>query len=519
MNPSLQEKENNNDLPENQQDSVAKYRTILKSTISCTLKVNKITTKLLARQRINLLIDEASEFIEFSALAAYNQYDNQFPSAGIITGIGTISGKQVVIVSNDSAVKGGTYIKETIKKHLRAQEIALTNNLPCLYIVDSGGIFLPEQAAVFPDKEGFGRIFFNQAQMSAKGIPQISLVVGSCTAGGAYIPAMSDEVIMVKNQATIFLAGPPLVKAATGEDVTAEELGGAYVHTHISGVADHFAESEMEAVLKCKDIFKTLPSSNDLQKLECYPEPKSSVEELNEFSELVLQGKVSVYEIIERVVDAQSFNEFKANYGATLVTGFAQVKGKPIAIIANNGILFSESAQKGAHFIQLCNSRKIPMLFLQNITGFMVGKEYEHRGIAKDGAKMVNALSNSTVPFFTIIIGGSYGAGNYAMAGRAFNPNFLFLWPNASISVMGPSQAADVLVSVNRKLTTDEERVNYKEIIKKQYLEEASPYYSTSRLWDDGIIEPSKSREVVSFMLKASENQLVKSAEYGVFRF
>ncbi len=499
---------------------VTQFLETLRRTITASISTSKVhSNKLVTRQRINLLLDEGSEFLEFSALAAFDQYNNQFPSAGMITGIGTIEGVDVVIVANDSAVKGGTYIKESIKKHLRAQEIALKNNLPCLYIVDSGGIFLPEQSAVFPDKEGFGRIFFNQAQMSAKSIPQISLVVGSCTAGGAYIPAMSDEVIMVKNQATIFLAGPPLVKAATGEDVTAEELGGAFVHTHISGVADHFAENETDAIEKCRTIFRTLKRDNLNISAPSHYSPLHSPEALNNLSDNVLNGKTSIKSIIDHIIDSESFNEFKANFGTTLITAFATINGKNIGVIANNGILFAESAQKGAHFIQLCNSRQIPMLFLQNITGFMVGKEYEHRGIAKDGAKMVNALANSTVPFFTIIVGGSYGAGNYAMAGRAFDPNFLFLWPSASISVMGPSQAADVLVTVNKKLTTDQERDEFREKIKEQYLNEASPYYSTSRIWDDGIIEPGKTREVLDMLLRVSKNQSVIDSKYGIFRF
>ncbi len=499
---------------------VTQFLETLRRTITASISTSKVhSNKLVTRQRINLLLDEGSEFLEFSALAAFDQYNNQFPSAGMITGIGTIEGVDVVIVANDSAVKGGTYIKESIKKHLRAQEIALKNNLPCLYIVDSGGIFLPEQSAVFPDKEGFGRIFFNQAQMSAKSIPQISLVVGSCTAGGAYIPAMSDEVIMVKNQATIFLAGFLLVKAATGEDVTAEELGGAFVHTHISGVADHFAENETDAIEKCRTIFRTLKRDNLNISAPSHYSPLHSPEALNNLSDNVLNGKTSIKSIIDHIIDSESFNEFKANFGTTLITAFATINGKNIGVIANNGILFAESAQKGAHFIQLCNSRQIPMLFLQNITGFMVGKEYERRGIAKDGAKMVNALANSTVPFFTIIVGGSYGAGNYAMAGRAFDPNFLFLWPSASISVMGPSQAADVLVTVNKKLTTDQERDEFREKIKEQYLNEASPYYSTSRIWDDGIIEPGKTREVLDMLLRVSKNQSVIDSKYGIFRF
>ena len=399
---------------------------------------HQLRGKLLVRGRIDRLLDANTPFLELSSLAAGGQYDDGFPSAGIITGIGLIHGREVMLVANDATVKGGTYIHETIKKHLRAQEIAAQNNLPCIYLVDSGGIFLPEQANVFPDKEDFGRIFFNQARMSAAGIPQISIVMGSCTAGGAYIPAMSDETIIVRNQGTIFLAGPPLVKAATGEEVTAEDLGGAVVHTSISGVADHLAENDDHALLICRSILEHIPKKPKQHlAIDTVKTPLHAAEELYGIIPAPGESWCDVREIIVRLIDGEVFREFKQNYGTTLVTGFARLFGYEVGILANNGILFSESALKGTHFIELCNSRGIPMIFLQNITGFMVGKEYENAGIAKDGAKMVHALANSAVPFFTVIIGGSYGAGNYAMGGRAYNPRFLFMWPNARISVMG----------------------------------------------------------------------------------
>ncbi len=482
--------------------------------------------KILVRDRINLLLDPQTPFLELSALAANNQYSDMFPGAGIITGIGVIHGIECVIIANDATVKGGTYVKETIRKHIRAQEIAEQNNLACVYLVDSGGIFLPEQAKVFPDKEDFGRIFFNQARLSAKGIPQISMVMGSCTAGGAYIPAMSDETIIVREQGTIFLAGPPLVKAATGEEVTAEELGGAEMHTSVSGVADHLAEDDEDAIKICRDIFKNLPKPEKTKQFSTeIREPKRKPECI--YDEMPMEGSQNkdVRKLIECITDNSEFNEFKINYGNTLVTGFAEINGFKVGIIANNGILFSESAQKGAHFIQLCNSREIPMVFLQNITGFMVGKEYERKGIAKDGAKMINALANSTVPFFTIITGGSYGAGNYAMAGRAFSPRLLFTWPSSSISVMGPKQAADVLTTVkmdqakssNKKINGDEIE-NMREKIKQGFENEASPYYATSRLWDDGIIDPKDTRLVLSLGLSIAQNKENKKSTYGIFR-
>ncbi len=479
--------------------------------------------KLPARQRIDYLIDKDSSFLELSALAAFGQHKNDFPSAGIITGIGKVHGRDVMIVANDATVKGGTYIAETIKKHLRAQEIAEQNHLPCIYLVDSGGIFLPEQSKVFADKTDFGRIFFNQSRMSAKGIAQIAIVMGSCTAGGAYVPAMSDETIIVKNQGTIFLAGPPLVKAATGEVVTAEELGGGHVHTQISGVADHLADDDIHAIHICRNLVESLPANKLVSKE--YLNPKYHSEEI--FGLIPSGGKPfpDIREIVVRLTDNSEFHEFKKEYGTTLVTGFAEIYGQKVGILANNGILFSESALKGTHFIQLCNKREIPMLFLQNITGFMVGKEYEHKGIAKDGAKMVNALANSKVPYFTILIGGSYGAGNYAMAGRAYEPRFLFMWPNARISVMGAKQAAEVLLTIKKdqakamNMEVDElELEKIRQQIIDKYEEEGSPYYSTSRLWDDGIIDPSRTREVAGRALQIISNNINENSSYGVFR-
>ncbi len=480
--------------------------------------------KLPVRQRIDFILDPDSSFLELSALAAFDQYNNNFPSAGIVTGIGQIHGRDVMLIANDATVKGGTYIAETIKKHLRAQEIALQNNLPCIYMVDSGGVFLPQQAEVFPDRDDFGRIFFNQSRMSAKGIAQIAIVMGSCTAGGAYVPAMSDETIIVKNQGTIFLAGPPLVKAATGEVVSANELGGAEVHTAISGVADHLADDDTHAIHICRNIIATLPETT-VRKSIVYKAPKYTCQDL--YGLIPEQGQPfpDVHELIARIVDNSEFHEFKANYGSSLVTLFAKVEGQQVGILANNGILFSESALKGTHFIQLCNERCIPMLFLQNITGFMVGKDYEHKGIAKDGAKMVNALANSTVPFFTIIIGGSYGAGNYAMGGRAYNPRFLFMWPNARISVMGAQQAAGVLTTIKRdqaKKTGHEvpesELKSIEESILSKYEYEGSPYYSTSRLWDDGIIDPASTRHTIGRILEIVKTNKREEAKYGIFR-
>jgi acetyl-CoA carboxylase carboxyltransferase component len=510
-------------------DSVAEFKLVLQQIKQQNQDQKERHTKrgkLLAQDRINLLVDPQTPFIELSALAAYNQYKNTFPSAGIITGIGIIQGRESMIIANDATTKGGTYVKETIKKHLRAQEIAEQNNLACVYLVDSGGIFLPEQANVFPDKDDFGRIFYNQARMSAKGIPQISIVMGSCTAGGAYIPAMSDETIIVKNQGTIFLGGPPLVKAATGENVTAEELGGGHLHTSESGVADHLADDDHHAIEICRNLFKSLPTPVKEQNSNTsFKEPKYTKESI--YNEIPIAGnhQKDVRKLIEHITDNSEFSEFKPNYGSTLITVFASINGYNVGILANNGILFSESAQKGAHFIQLCNSRNLPMVFLQNITGFMVGKEYEKKGIAKDGAKMVNALANSKVPFFTIMIGGSYGAGNYAMGGRAFGPHLLFSWPNSSISVMGPKQAADVLTTVKRdqaKATStpvSEEDLNtLRDQTIKGFEKEASPFYATSRLWDDGIIDPADTRTILTIGLTIAQNKPNTGSSYGIFR-
>lgn len=490
------------------------------------VKRHKRRGKLLARERIDLLVDPNTPFLELSTLASINQYDNNFPSAGIITGIGSVKGHLCVIVANDATVKGGTYIVETIKKHLRAQEIALQNKLSCVYLVDSGGVFLPEQASVFPDKTDFGRIFFNQAQLSAQGIPQIAVVMGSSTAGGAYIPAMCDETIIVRHKGTIFLGGPPLVKAATGEEVSVEELGGAEMHASISGVVDHLAENDQHALNICRDIFQNIP-----QKISNYPdrvnfsEPLYPIEELYGLLPLTTRETVDAHEILARIIDGSEFAEFKANYGKTLVTGFARIMGISVGIIINNGILYSESALKGTHFIELCNYRKIPIIFLQNITGFMVGKKYEQSGIAKDGAKMVHAVSVANVPKITVIFGGSYGAGNYAMAGRAFDPRFLFMYPNSKISVMGGEQAANVLTTVKedqlkksgKKLSGSEIDIIKKTIIEK-YEEEGSAYYSTSRLWDDGIIDPTQTRTVLAMALAVSLNTEIDEPRSGIYR-
>ena len=482
--------------------------------------------KLMVRDRINLLLDNDTPFLELSPLAAYNQYDNNFPSAGIITGIGVIHNKASIIIGNDATVKGGTYVAETIKKHLRAQEIAMENNLPVVYLVDSGGVFLPDQAKVFPDKYDFGRIFYNQARLSASGIPQIAVVMGSCTAGGAYIPAMSDQTIIVKNQGTIFLGGPPLVKAATGEEVSAEDLGGAMIHSSISGVADYLAQNDEHALKICRDIFETIPVSSK-QPMEIYPseEPKYAPSELYGIIPQSSRIAVDPREIIMRITDRSEFNEFKSEYATTLITGFTRIMGYPVGIIANNGILYSESALKGTHFIELCNHRSIPILFLQNITGFMVGKEYENKGIAKDGAKMVQAVSNTNVPKFTIIIGGSYGAGNYAMAGRAFNPRLLFMYPTARISVMGGEQAANVLVTIKKEQMSaqrlkmpEAEEQRFKQAIISRYESENSAYYSTSRLWDDGIIDPADTRKIIAMGISMSLNKRFSQPESGIYR-
>ncbi len=465
--------------------------------------------KLLARERIDLLVDPNTPFLELSSFAAYNQYDNAFPSAGIVTGIGLVEGRECLIIANDATVKGGTYIRETIKKHVRAQEIALQNKLICIYLVDSGGIYLPEQSNVFPDRFDFGRVFYNQARMSAEGIPQISVVMGSCTAGGAYVPAMSDETIMVRNQGTIFIGGPPLVKAATGEEVTPEELGGAEVHTSVSGVADHLAEDDADAIKICRTIVAGLPVQ-EKQKLDVLPvaEPLHPAEELYGFLPTDLKKPINAHTIIERLVDGSEFQEFKANYGKSLVTGFARIWGFPVGILANNSFLTSESSLKGAHFIQLCVQRKIPLLFLQNITGFVVGKKYEHGGIARDGAKLINAVANASVPKFTIVIGGSFGAGNYAMAGRAYDPHFLFMWPHSRISVMGGEQALGVLKTIGSDSGD----------LLRQFDEESSAYYSSSRLWDDGIIDPTDTRKVLAMAISVSLNRPFGEPKYGVFR-
>jgi acetyl-CoA carboxylase carboxyltransferase component len=493
---------------------------------SQAVEKHRLRNKLLARERIDLLLDPNTPFLELSPLAAIGQYGDGFPSAGIITGVGLIHGQEVMVIANDATVKGGTYVRETIRKHIRAQEIAMQNKLPCVYMVDSGGVFLPQQAEVFPDRDDFGRIFFNQARLSADGIPQISIVMGSCTAGGAYIPAMSDETIIVRNQGTIFIGGPPLVKAATGEEVTPEELGGAEVHTTRSGVADHFAENDQHAIAICRNLFETLqPGEKQVLNRALAEEPAYDPEELPGILQANPKRQTDPYELIARVVDGSRFQEFKARYATTLVTGFARVMGFPVGIIANNGVLFAESSLKGTHFIELCSFRRIPLVFLQNITGFMVGKTYENAGIARDGSKLVHAVANANVPKITIITGGSYGAGNYAMAGRAFDPNFLFMYPTSRISVMGGLQAANVLAQVKidqlkaqGREADPAEIEKMKEEIMSKYEEEGSAYYSTSRLWDDGIIEPSQTRHVIAMAVSISLNRRFEEPRSGVYR-
>lgn len=483
--------------------------------------------KFLARQRINKIIDEGSEFLELSALAGEDVYDFEVPSAGVVTGIGTVHGIQCMFVANDATVKGGTYFPLTVKKHLRAQEIALQNKLPCIYLVDSGGAFLPMQDEVFPDRDHFGRIFFNQAKMSSLGISQIAVVLGSCTAGGAYVPAMSDETIIVKDNGTIFLGGPPLVKAATGEEVDAQELGGADVHTRISGVADHFAADEEDALAKTRDIVANLNYKTPREKFtKDVKQPFFDEDELMGIIPKDARKSFDVREIIARIVDESKFHEFKSRYGETLVCGFAKIEGYEVGILANNGILFSESAQKGAHFIELCCQRKIPLLFLQNITGFMVGKSYEHEGIAKHGAKLVTAVSTANVPKFTVVIGGSFGAGNYGMCGRAYEPRFLWMWPNAKISVMGGEQAAGVLTTVKQdglkfkkqKEMSEDEIKKFQQPILDKYQKEGSAYYSSARIWDDGIILPTQTRSYLGQALAISHNQEYGDTKFGVFR-
>ena len=482
--------------------------------------------KLLARERIELLVDRSTAFMEFSPLAAMDMYNGDAPAAGIVTGVGVIHGQECLVIANDATVKGGTYYPITVKKHLRAQEIALENRLPCIYLVDSGGAFLPLQADVFPDREHFGRIFYNQAVMSAQGIPQIAAVMGSSTAGGAYVPAMSDETVIVKGNGTIFLGGPPLVKAATGEEVSAEELGGADVHSRTSGVTDHYAVDDRHALAIVRDIVENLYMQKDYPWEIALPEePAHDPSEIYGVVSSDVRQPYDVHEIIARIVDGSRFHEFKSLYGNTLVCGFARITGYPVGIIANNGILFSESALKGAHFVELCCQRKVPLVFLQNITGFMVGREYENRGIAKDGAKMVMAVANAAVPKFTIIMGGSFGAGNYAMCGRGYGPRQLWMWPNARISVMGGQQAANVLLTVRldnlkrsgRDMST-EEREEFLRPILEKYEAEGNPYYSTARLWDDGIIDPVDTRTVLGLGISAVLNAPVPDTQFGVFR-
>ncbi len=485
--------------------------------------------KLLVRDRVRALLDTGSPFLELSPMAAWGMYGadgNDAPAAGVVTGIGRVEGQVCVVVANDATVKGGTYYPMTVKKHLRAQEVAMQNNLPCVYLVDSGGAFLPMQDEVFPDKEHFGRIFYNQANLSAAGIPQVAVVMGSCTAGGAYVPAMCDESIIVKGQGTIFLGGPPLVKAATGEVVTAEDLGGGDVHSRTSGVTDHLAENDLHALTIARDVVAYLNRNEPPVKPSAtFTTPKFSAEELYGIVPKDTRQPFDIREIIARIVDGSEFHEFKALYGTTLVCGFSSINGYPVGIVANNGILFSESALKGAHFIELCNQRNIPLIFLQNITGFMVGRKYENGGIAKDGAKMVTAVSCAKVPKFTVIIGGSFGAGNYGMCGRAFNPRFMWTWPNARISVMGGEQAASVLATVKRDgiegkggtWSKDEEEA-FKSPIRDQYERQGNPYYATARLWDDGVIDPAQTRDVLALALAASAHAPIEKTTYGVFR-
>ncbi|WCL49303.1 carboxyl transferase domain-containing protein [Leptospira sp. GIMC2001] len=491
-----------------------------------SIQRHKSRGKLTARERIRSLIDKNTAFLELSTLAAYDVYPDDVPSAGIITGIGIIEGIECVIVANDATVKGGTYYPLTVKKHVRAQEIAKQNKLPCIYLVDSGGAFLPMQDEVFPDKEHFGKIFYNQAQMSALGISQIAVVMGSCTAGGAYIPAMSDESVIVKGTGTIFLGGPPLVKAATGEVVTPEELGGADVHCRMSGVTDHFAENDDHAIEITRSIVRNInsPKKNLVKKIE-YRDPLYPADDIYGIIQKDTRKSSDVREIIARLVDGSEFQEFKKLYGNTIICGFAHIYGYPVGIVANNGILFSESALKTAHFIELCDKRNIPLLFLQNITGFMVGKKYENNGIARDGAKMVTAVSTTRVPKLTVIIGGSYGAGNYGMCGRAFNPNFLWMWPNAKISVMGGEQAASVLATVKKDqmskegiVWTDDEESKFKEPILSDYESKSSSVYSSARLWDDGIIDPIDTRSVLGIALSVVEGQEREKHGFGIFR-
>jgi len=509
---------------------VAEYKSILKEVQQGGpphyRELHKKRGKLLVRERLERLFDKNTPFLELSPLAAYNMYDNEAPGAGIITGIGVVHGREVMVVANDATVKGGTYFPMTIKKHVRAQEIAMENRLPCVYLVDSGGIFLPYQAGTFPDRDHFGRIFYNQARMSAMGIPQISIVMGSCTAGGAYVPAMSDETVIVRRQGTIFIGGPPLVKAATGEEVTDEELGGADVHCRISGVSDYYALNDEHALQIARNIIETLDPPRKFELDMAEPEdPYYDPEEIYGIVPKDLRKPYDIREVIARLVDGSRFQEFKELYGPTLVCGFARIMGYPVGILANNGVLFSQSSLKGAHFVTLCAMRKIPLIFLQNITGFIVGKQYEHGGIAKDGAKLVHAVANADVPKFTVIVGGSYGAGNYAMCGRAYGPRLLWMWPNARISVMGGEQAANVLLTIKLKKLkeqgieiSEEEKQEMMKPIMEKYEEEASPYYSTARLWDDGILDPLETRAALALGISMSLNAPIPDYRMGIFR-
>jgi acetyl-CoA carboxylase carboxyltransferase component len=508
------------------EDLRARLERVKKGGGDAAVKRHKERGKMFVRERIDAVIDPETPFLEVSALAANGMYDDEAPSAGIVTGIGMIHGNQTMIVANDATVKGGTYFPITVKKHLRAQEIALQNNLPCLYLVDSGGAFLPLQAEVFPDRDHFGRIFYNQARMSSLGIYQVAAVLGSCTAGGAYVPAMSDEAIIVRNQGTIFLGGPPLVKAATGEEVTAEELGGADVHARISGVADHYAQDDADALEIVRAIFRSIPKPRpSMQPIAQPEEPRYDPDDIYGLIPRDPKQGYDVREVIYRIVDASWFHEFKALYAPTVVCGFARIWGYSVGIIGNNGVLFSESALKATHFIELCAQRNVPLIFLQNITGFMVGKQYEHGGIAKDGAKMVNAVANAAVPKFTVIIGGSYGAGNYGMCGRAYGPRQLWMWPNARISVMGGEQAANVLLQVKMdqlhaqgKTMSAKEQQEFMQPTLDKYATESNAYYSTARLWDDGIIDPADTRMVLALGISAAVNAPSEETRFGVFR-
>ncbi len=475
--------------------------------------------KLLARERVRTLLDPGSPFLEIGQLAAWGMYGGEVPSASIVTGIGRVSGRECMIVANDATVKGGTYYPMTVKKHLRAQEIAIQNRLPCIYLVDSGGAFLPEQDSVFPDREHFGRIFFNQANMSAAGIPQISSVMGSCTAGGAYVPAMSDESIIVKGQGTIFLGGPPLVKAAIGEVVTPEELGGAEVHTRVSGVADHYALDDAHALSIVRRIVANLNFEKKISlALKDPKDPLYPAEEIYGIIPSDMKRPYDVREVLARILDGSEIDEFKQNYGTTLVTGFAHLHGYPVAVLANNGILFSESSLKATHFIELACQRGIPLVFLQNIAGYMVGKKYEAGGIAKDGAKMVTAVATARVPKFTVIVGGSFGAGNYGMCGRAYSPRFLWMWPNARISVMGGEQAASVLATVRGDFKSKDDENKFKAPILEQYETQGHPYYASARLWDDGVVDPAETRRLLGLAISASLNAPIEETKFGVFR-